>query len=79
MHERKAREENWSAEELREHLRRSCLGTGNPMPLLRALGLELGQAVSEAESLPPSQPEMYVSEHLACLPMEPSRFYALVP
>lgn len=49
------------------------------MTLLRALGLELGQAVSEAESLPPSQPEMYVSEHLACLPMEPSRFYALVP
>lgn len=54
MRVRKTREEKWLVAELgraREGVLASALwevGTGSPMPPLRAFVLELGQAVSEA-------------------------------
>lgn len=65
MHERKAREGKWSVTELgraHEGVLASGLwevGTGKPIPPLRALELELGQAVPEAGS--PYHPEDGVS------------------
>lgn len=78
MHERKAREEKGLLAELgraREGVLASGLwevGTGSPMPPLRAFELELGQAVSEASQKIVSQRD------LACIPTKPG-FYAWVP